>query len=556
MGILEGLLYLLWRGLAIGVIISAPMGPVGILCIQRTLDKGRHAGFYTGVGAALSDLVYCLLTGFGLSFVEEFLEKNSDIIQLLGSVVLIAFGVYLFKSNPSQSLKKATESQVSASRCVLNGFLFTFSNPLIIFLIIGLFARFNFLLPDFAFYHYMIGFAGIIGGALLWWFMVTWFVAKVRSHFNLRSMWLINKIIGTVILIFAVVGIVTASSSLIKIRGEVPAIYQNSGRSFNRFGSNSDSVLVVSAGRKSVGETLMPIGGSKDFEWSFRVSASENQPLQGGGFKEVFKKKKKRDLPVWGIVLRNGKQVCRIGFRTIDEDSNIEKEGERVPALRVQCENNGKILFTKNIYKGWDFYAGWNALMIKFADGSLSLSGGNREYTPIADGIDIGFIPTEVGYYVSRQGKLKVNHIAFLQAGIGYNDSWKSIPEDELKTKLRKRGDKIEGEWLVYDHQIESKSANLGGEYRLAIIKDKNDQGELSYQIVYLNGAQRRSDIWCKGMIKGRLISTPFKNIYNAEWIDAGGNKVADQVKAEFESPFLRIVFPRLNSEMRLRKVD
>ena len=57
MGILEGILYMIWRGIAIGVIISAPMGPVGILCVQRTLEKGRRTGFYTGLGAAISDLL-------------------------------------------------------------------------------------------------------------------------------------------------------------------------------------------------------------------------------------------------------------------------------------------------------------------------------------------------------------------------------------------------------------------------------------------------------------------------------------------------------------------
>ena len=95
MNLIESIFYMIWRGLAIGVIISAPMGPVGILCIQRTLDKGRRTGFYTGVGAALSDLFYCLLTGFGLSFIQDFLEKNTAVIQLFGSAVLVGFGVYL-----------------------------------------------------------------------------------------------------------------------------------------------------------------------------------------------------------------------------------------------------------------------------------------------------------------------------------------------------------------------------------------------------------------------------------------------------------------------------
>lgn len=216
MDLIESLFYMIWRGIAIGILISAPMGPVGILCIQRTLDKGRRPGFYTGVGAALSDLFYCLLTGFGLSFIEGFLERNQNVIQLVGSAVLIGFSIYLFKKNPTSSLRKPMVPEVvSPKKNILGGFLFTFSNPLILFLIIGLFARFNFLMPDIKFYHYIIGYASIIAGALGWWWLITFSVDKVRSHFNVRSMWLVNRVIGVVILIFALVGIVTGVSNLI-----------------------------------------------------------------------------------------------------------------------------------------------------------------------------------------------------------------------------------------------------------------------------------------------------------------------------------------------------
>lgn len=131
---LESILYMIWRGIAVGVLISAPMGPVGILCIQRTLDKGRHAGFYTGIGAAISDMFYCLLTGFGLSFIEDFIERNQNVIQLIGSIVLIAFSIYLFRKDPSSPMRRPVPQEVSMKKNILGGFLFTFSNPLIIFL--------------------------------------------------------------------------------------------------------------------------------------------------------------------------------------------------------------------------------------------------------------------------------------------------------------------------------------------------------------------------------------------------------------------------------------
>lgn len=209
------LLSTLWRGLAIGILISAPMGPVGILCVQRTLNRGRRVGFFTGVGAAVSDLFYCLLTGFGLSFIEEFLKQNQNGIQLAGSLALVAFGIYIFRKNPAKSLRSPDAvERGSVAKDILGGFLFTVSNPLILFLIIGLFARFNFLGTDTQFYHYIGGFVAILAGALGWWWLVTFFVNKVRNHFNVRSMWLINKFIAVVIFGFAAVGLYSSITAL------------------------------------------------------------------------------------------------------------------------------------------------------------------------------------------------------------------------------------------------------------------------------------------------------------------------------------------------------
>lgn len=198
------------RGLLIGLLVSAPMGPIGMLVIQRTLSRGRWAAFCTGIGAGLSDLIYCLLTGLGLSFVTYFIESHQSLLQLIGSVVLAVYAGYLFVSNPSRALAKGRVTTHGYWPDFATGFLFTFSNPLILFLIIGLFARFSFLAPEFMAYHYVAGYLAIFGGALLWWFGVTWFVDRVRSHFNLRSMWLLNRILAAVILIMGAVGLVTA----------------------------------------------------------------------------------------------------------------------------------------------------------------------------------------------------------------------------------------------------------------------------------------------------------------------------------------------------------
>ena len=93
---------LLVKGFIIGVVVSAPLGPVGVLCIQRTLNKGRWYGFVTGLGASLSDIAYALLTGYGMSFMFDFIAANQMYLQLLGSVMLLGFGIYTFRSNPVQ----------------------------------------------------------------------------------------------------------------------------------------------------------------------------------------------------------------------------------------------------------------------------------------------------------------------------------------------------------------------------------------------------------------------------------------------------------------------
>lgn len=198
------------RGLAIGALISAPMGPIGMLIIQRTLSKGRWPAFFTGIGAALSDLLYCLLAGFGLSFITDIIERHQFALQVFGSVVLAAFGLYLFRKNPTRSLKAAQVDGRNYWSDFISGFFLTVSNPLILFFIIGLFARFNFILPEFEIFHYVWAYLTIFGGALIWWYFVTFLVSKLRSRFNVRSLWLVNRIVGSILIAMAVIGVLLA----------------------------------------------------------------------------------------------------------------------------------------------------------------------------------------------------------------------------------------------------------------------------------------------------------------------------------------------------------
>ena len=93
----------IFKGMLIGVVASAPMGPVGVLCIQRTLNKGRWYGFVTGIGATVSDFIYALITGFGMSFVMDLINNNQNrfILQITGSIMLRTIGIYCYRSDPT-----------------------------------------------------------------------------------------------------------------------------------------------------------------------------------------------------------------------------------------------------------------------------------------------------------------------------------------------------------------------------------------------------------------------------------------------------------------------
>ena len=203
------ILDLLVKGFIVGVVVSAPLGPVGVLCIQRTLNKGRWFGFVTGLGAALSDICYALITGYGMSFMDELILKHQIFLQIVGSIMLLAFGIYTFRSNPVKSLRPTSANRGTYLHNFITAFFVTFSNPLIIFLFIGLFARFGFVLPEHSVWMLSGGIAFIGVGAVLWWFGITYIVAKLKKWFNVRGIWLLNRIVGSVIIVLAIIGVLS-----------------------------------------------------------------------------------------------------------------------------------------------------------------------------------------------------------------------------------------------------------------------------------------------------------------------------------------------------------
>lgn len=207
---------IIW-GFLIGILVSAPMGPTGILVIQRTLNKGKLPGLLTGLGASLSDFIYALISVFALGLVVDWLEQYKSTLQFSGSFFIALYAVYLWKSNPAAGLgtkDKSTDMmspRMKASGVLKNffsGFGITISNPLIIFFYIALFARTNFLFEASTekWWLYFIGFGTLVGGAVCWWLLITWIINKVRNNFSLRTLRNINRCIAGIMLAIALVG--------------------------------------------------------------------------------------------------------------------------------------------------------------------------------------------------------------------------------------------------------------------------------------------------------------------------------------------------------------
>lgn len=198
-------------GILIGICVSAPVGPLGVLCIQRTLSRGKLHGFITGMGATTSDIIYALLVSLGMSFILDFINTHQFLIQLIGSIIILLFGLHLFLKKPKNQLPdiKTPRSKGDLISDYLSAFALCFSNPLIMFLFIGLFARFQ-IIESGNITNNIVSFISILIGATIWWILLTLIVGYFKNKFKLRELWIINKITGSIIILLSIIGIILA----------------------------------------------------------------------------------------------------------------------------------------------------------------------------------------------------------------------------------------------------------------------------------------------------------------------------------------------------------
>ena len=201
----------IYKGFIIGIIVSAPMGPIGILCVQRTLNRGRLHGLVTGLGAMVSDLIYATITLIGMGIVDDLMKANELLLQFVGSIIIVLFGVGIFSTNPLKILRPSSNTgETRYNHDFITAFLLTLSNVAIIFLFISLFARFHYSPLDISWLAFAVGLLSIGLGALAWWFFITTYVSKLKRYFNRKSLKIFNRVVGVILILLGVLGMVGA----------------------------------------------------------------------------------------------------------------------------------------------------------------------------------------------------------------------------------------------------------------------------------------------------------------------------------------------------------
>lgn len=206
------------KGILVGLTASISLGPVAILVIQRTLNKGHVVGFVSGLGASFADTFFAVLAGFGVSALVVYIEEYQLYLKIAGSLILIGMGIYMIINNVGKRLRVnykkmliSKEDNVKKFGKGLIGDFFsvfglTLSNPIPFFIFTAFFSTFNILdtTSDSKFQTVFLVLLGVLIGTILWWFIITSIINFIRNKFKIRNLLIINRIAGILIIAFAI----------------------------------------------------------------------------------------------------------------------------------------------------------------------------------------------------------------------------------------------------------------------------------------------------------------------------------------------------------------
>lgn len=196
----------LLRGLIIGFSIAAPVGPIGVLCIRRTLTEGRAYGLASGLGAATADAIYGAIAAFGLTFVSRVLVTQQSWLRLLGGAFLCYLGLKTFLAPPAEH--GASASGYGLAGAYASTFFLTLTNPLTILSFAAIFAGLGGAAGSYVAAGALV--LGVFLGSALWWLLLSGGVAPFRARVNPPGLRWVNRLAGIVITGFGVLALLSA----------------------------------------------------------------------------------------------------------------------------------------------------------------------------------------------------------------------------------------------------------------------------------------------------------------------------------------------------------
>lgn len=193
------------RGLILGFSIAAPVGPIGVLCIRRTLVHGRASGFVSGLGAATADALLGCVAAFGLTVVSSFLVSQEYLLRLFGGGFLVYLGVRTFLAQPSSQAAAARDNGRLSD--FVSTLALTLTNPMTIIMFAAVFAGLGVGTSAESYIGAWFVVAGVFSGSALWWLLLSGGVSLLRRQIDPTKMMLINRISGIIIVVFGVIAI-------------------------------------------------------------------------------------------------------------------------------------------------------------------------------------------------------------------------------------------------------------------------------------------------------------------------------------------------------------
>ena len=193
------------KGIIIGFSIAAPVGPIGVLCIRRTLAEGRLAGLVSGLGAATADLLYGCVAAFGLTFISQFLIDQEMWLRLLGGLFLLYLGIKTFLAKDDG--KEIEQKKGGLLGAYFSTFVLTLTNPLTILSFAAIFAGLGIVNTGGDYLSALILVAGVFSGSAIWWFFLSAGASFFQKKIDSQGLAWINRISGVIITVFGLVAL-------------------------------------------------------------------------------------------------------------------------------------------------------------------------------------------------------------------------------------------------------------------------------------------------------------------------------------------------------------